>query len=73
MTIPIVGQQFNLLSWYPTANITCRCDETRLVFITLTGQAWSQCPLCKRSYSIERIDQNGAPVILMHVPVEQRH
>lgn len=67
--IPIIGREMDVLTWFVTVLINCRCDLPRgLHPIALTGEHISMCPACRKSYAIGGFDANGQPQIMVSEP-----
>lgn len=71
MAIPIIGEvKYQVVTWYPTANIICKCVPGVMNFIICTGVgAVTHCPRCGDGYSIQGMNlERGVlnPIIEMH-------
>lgn len=59
--VPILGQQIELKSWFPTAMIVCKCSVVPNP-ILLVGEAPVTCLLCQKSYVIAQVQHaHGQP------------
>lgn len=70
MNIPIVGQRFQTVHWFPTALGVCMCDPSKginLVIMTQLNQP-TICSRCGWGYMIEGMD-HGQPVIAFLPPM----
>lgn len=55
--VPIVGQPYQLLSWFPTIVIRCNCHETKPP-ILLIGEAIVECPQCHKKWQAQIVEWN---------------
>ena len=77
--IPIVGQPVNLVFWYPTTILRCRCDPSPEIFtmILITGTHNAvECPKCHKLYQINgmQLDKKGdlLPMIQVMIPTQSK-
>lgn len=49
--IPIIGAEFNVTAWYPTAILNCGCSAKTAVPLVGVGQP-NSCPSCGRAFMI---------------------
>lgn len=55
--IPILGQPFVIKGWFPTVLLGCNCGAHEAVMVPRGGA--SQCPACKRVFSIQQMVITG--------------
>lgn len=58
MSVPIVGQHAEVLIWYPTTILKCKCLEVGTVLVLVAIGTPVTCPNCKRGYRVEGFQQN---------------
>lgn len=54
--VPIVGQLCEVLSWFPTMLIKCKCQDLPMLIVGLGSVA--TCPSCQKSYMIAMIEHD---------------
>lgn len=68
--IPVVGRPVDLVLWYPTTVVRCRCKEKaeeQAIIVIIGLQQVAACPLCMRAYHINRIKPDGEPELQMAI------
>lgn len=69
-SVPIVGQSSQVLMWYPTALVACKCKgpgEAQLL-VVCGFQRPTSCPTCLKMYTITGVDQQGNINIQIAIP-----
>lgn len=61
MTVPILNQPVTLMTWYPTALLSCNCVEPgKLNIIIITGlNNTVQCNNCGKGYMVKSVKPDG--------------
>lgn len=58
--VPIIGQPFDIKGFQVTVALVCKCDGAHTILVTSSGL--SQCPACKKAYSVAGLQyQAGKP------------
>ncbi len=56
-SVPIVGQAFEFVSWWPTVLVTCKCTPNGTL-IPLVGLGESMCTSCRKIYRVNVLEYN---------------
>lgn len=68
--IPIIGEPFVVVLWYPTAITYCKCMKGRINLVITTGMGNpASCGGCGKMYMNEKLDPaTGAIVVTVMIP-----
>lgn len=73
--IPIIGEPCQMILWYPTLLINCRCQENRVTIIVTTGfNNPSACWHCGKIYYVTAIGPevvDGLPMVHLQITMPQ--
>lgn len=63
--IPVVGQPAEIITWYPTALVHCKCQKppTMAIVITTGFMNHSKCGYCGTHYWIKGLKTDGTILI----------
>ena len=63
--VPLVGQTSQVLIWYPTALVGCKCQEGQMALVVITQfNNPTLCPKCGKGYAISSVEiKDGMPVV----------
>jgi hypothetical protein len=69
VTIPIVGEPYQRVSFVPVQTIICKCTPGVMRFLMMFGVGNRiECGGCKRYYHIAGMNANGEPEIIIEYP-----
>lgn len=69
--IPIIGQPAQVLTWYPTALMGCKCQGNNMELVIVTGFGKpSQCPKCGKLFIINRVSEQGPGQFHINVDIQ---
>lgn len=58
----LIGQPCDILTWYPTVVLRCKCVEEMMNLLILTPGALAECPACHGRYKITGANANGPQI-----------
>lgn len=58
----LLGEPCEVLTWYPTVVIRCKCIEQMTNLLVLTPAAIAECPACHGRYKINGVTPNGPQI-----------
>jgi len=61
--IPLVGQPFEFLTWYPTGIIYCNCQDKRVMMVIVGLNNRNACPACRKIYTAVGLTPEGGLII----------
>jgi hypothetical protein len=67
--VPIVGQPYRVITWYPTVIIACHCQDKGIALVINTGVGnYTACGQCKKLYTIQGFNEKGELMVGMMLP-----